>query len=97
MTMNSRLVEYIEREIIPLYLSFDKAHQTEHVDEVIKRSLELAEHYDVNINMVYTIAAYHDTGLTVGRERHHIVSGEILEADLELRRYFTAEQIAIMR
>ena len=97
MTMNSRLVEYIEREIIPLYLSFDKAHQTEHVDEVIKRSLELAEHYDVNIDMVYTIAAYHDTGLTEGRERHHIVSGEILEADLELRRYFTAEQIAIMR
>lgn len=97
MTMNSRLTEYIEREIIPLYSSFDKAHQTDHAREVIKRSLELATHYDVDINMVYTVAAYHDTGLLEGRERHHIVSGEILEADLELRKYFTAEQIAVMR
>lgn len=95
--MNSRLTEYIEREIIPLYSSFDKAHQTDHAREVIKRSLELATHYDVDINMVYTVAAYHDTGLSEGRERHHIVSGEILEADLELRKYFTAEQIVVMR
>lgn len=97
MTMNSKLTEYIEREIIPLYSSFDKAHQTDHAREVIKRSLELATHYDVDINMVYTVAAYHDTGLSEGRERHHIVSGEILEADLELRKYFTAEQIVVMR
>ncbi|MBE6187661.1 MAG: HD domain-containing protein [Rikenellaceae bacterium] len=97
MTMNSKLTEYIEREIIPLYSSFDKAHQTDHAREVISRSLELATHYDVDINMVYTVAAYHDTGLSEGRERHHIVSGEILEADLELRKYFTAEQIAVMR
>lgn len=97
MTMNSKLTEYIEREIIPLYSSFDKAHQTDHAREVISRSLELATHYDVDINMVYTVAAYHDTGLSKGRERHHIVSGEILEADLELRKYFTAEQIAVMR
>jgi uncharacterized protein len=95
--MNSRLVEYIEREIIPLYLSFDKAHQTEHVDEVIKRSLELAEHYDVNIDMVYTIAAYHDTGLTAGRERHHKVSAEILAADKFIREHFTPEQIVVMQ
>lgn len=97
MTMNSRLTEYIEREIIPLYSSFDKAHQTDHAREVISRSLEIASHYDVDINMVYTVAAYHDTGLSEGRERHHIVSGEILEADLELRKYFTEEQIAVMR
>jgi len=97
MTMTSKLTEYIEREIIPLYSSFDKAHQTDHAREVISRSLELATHYDVDINMVYTVAAYHDTGLSEGRERHHIVSGEILEADLELRKYFTAEQIAVMR
>lgn len=97
MIMNSKLTEYIEREIIPLYSSFDKAHQTDHAREVISRSLELATHYDVDINMVYTVAAYHDTGLSEGRERHHIVSGEILEADMELRRYFTEEQIAVMR
>ena len=97
MTMNRDIVEYIEREIIPLYFSFDRAHQTDHVREVISRSLALASHYDVDINMVYTIAAYHDTGLTDGRERHHIVSGEILAADAVLREHFTAEQIATMQ
>ena len=97
MTMNSRLVEYIEREIIPLYSSFDRAHQSDHAREVIDRSLALAAEYDVDINMVYTIAAYHDTGLTAGRERHHIVSAEILAADKFIREHFTPEQIVVMQ
>jgi uncharacterized protein len=97
MTINNRLKEYIEQEIIPLYISFDRAHNTDHVATVIEQSLALAKHYDVDINMVYTIAAYHDTGLTVGREYHHIESGKILCADPVLKEFFSAEQIATMR
>ena len=95
--MNSELKNYIEREILPLYLSFDKAHNIEHINQVISRSLSLAERYDVDINMVYTIAAYHDLGLTAGRDIHHIASGEILSADTTLKRFFTPEQIETMR
>ena len=47
--------------------------------------------------MVYTVAAYHDTGLANGRERHHIDAGRILAADTELRRWCSEEQIAVMR
>lgn len=94
--MNSSLKEYIEREIIPLYLSFDKAHGIDHVKQVIDQSLKLARWFDVDLDMVYTIAAYHDTGLGDGRERHHIVSAEILGADSVIAGYFTAEQIKIM-
>lgn len=47
--------------------------------------------------MVYTVAAYHDTGLANGREHHHIDAGRILAEDAELRRRFTEEQIGIMR
>lgn len=97
MTINNRLKEYIEQEIIPLYISFDRAHNTDHVATVIEQSLALAKHYDVDINMVYTIAAYHDTGLTVGREYHHIESGKILCADPVLKEFFSPEQIATMR
>ncbi|MBQ9138026.1 MAG: HD domain-containing protein [Alistipes sp.] len=96
-TMNSRLKHYIEREILPLYAFFDKAHNGDHAEQVIARSLTLAEHYDVDIDMVYTIAAYHDIGLQAGRERHHIVSGELLAADAVLREFFTEEQIVTMR
>ena len=97
MTINSRLKGYIEQEILPLYISFDKAHNTDHVNQVIEQSLALAAHYDVDIDMVYTIAAYHDTGLCEGREFHHIASGRILAADSFLREFFSPEQIETMR
>lgn len=94
---DASLEAYIEAEIIPRYEHFDRAHATDHVRTVIAQSLALAAHYDVNIDMVYAIAAYHDTGLANGRERHHIDSGRILAEDRELRRWFTEEQIGVMR
>lgn len=95
--MNKELERYIEQEIIPRYEHFDRAHGTDHVRTVIAQSLALAAHYDVDTDMVYTVAAYHDTGLVNGRERHHIDAGRILAEDAELRRRFTEEQIRVMR
>lgn len=91
------LYDYIEEYIIPRYEAFDRAHNLDHVAHVIERSLKLASHYDVNTDMVYTIAAYHDVGLCEGRERHHIVSGEILSNDVMLSQWFTPQEIATMR
>ena len=96
-SMNQELETYVEREIIPRYEHFDRAHNLEHVRTVIRRSLELADAYDVDAEMVYTIAAYHDTGLVNGRENHHLDAGRILAADRELRRWFSEEQIRTMR
>lgn len=95
--MNPELKSYIEREIIPRYEHFDRAHDVGHVRTVIARSLELAEAYDVDTDMVYAIAAYHDTGLVNGRENHHLDAGRILAADRELHRWFSEEQIRTMR
>ncbi|MBQ8271119.1 MAG: HD domain-containing protein [Bacteroidaceae bacterium] len=89
-----KLQEYIEEEILPRYRFFDKAHDTHHATTVIEQSLQLATHYNVDINMVYTIAAFHDTGLCEGREQHHTVSAHIVRTDKFLRTIFTAEQIA---
>lgn len=91
------LVAYIERQIIPRYQTFDRAHRTDHIRTVIAQSLTIAQHYNVNTDMVYAIAAYHDTGLVNGRENHHIDAGEILAADFALREWFDEGQIAIMR
>jgi len=90
------LVQYIESEIVPRYDHFDAAHRRDHADIVIRQSLDLAQYYDVDINMVYAIAAFHDTGLVEGRERHHIVSAQIIRSDERLREWFTPEQIDIM-
>ena len=87
---------YIETEILPRYEAFDKAHQRDHADYVIRQSLELAKHYDVDMDMVYAIAAYHDTGLAVDRKTHHIESGKIVRNDRRLDEWFTPEQIETM-
>lgn len=97
MKPSAELTAYIEAEIIPRYEAFDAAHRTDHVRTVIAQSLTLAEHYEVDTDMVYTIAAYHDTGLAYGRELHHIHSGEILLADSFMQQRFTEEQLAVMR
>jgi len=90
------LQTYIESEIIPRYAAFDEAHRVDHARTVIEQSLKLADYYDVNRDMVYAIAAYHDTGLIEGRERHHLVSGRIIREDTNLRKWFSEEQIETM-
>lgn len=76
------LIHYVETEIIPRYEHFDKAHNRSHVQTVIDESLALAKLYpQADERLVYTIAAYHDTGLCRDRATHHLVSGEIIAAD----------------
>lgn len=91
------LKAYVEQEILPRYEQFDAAHKPEHVQTVMAQSMELAQHFaELNPDMVYTIAAYHDTGIVEGRERHHIVSGRIIREDARLRDWFTLDQIETM-
>ena len=90
------LREYVEREIIPRYDSFDAAHKRDHVAIVIEQSLALAEAHNLDCNMAYTIAAYHDVGLAYGRDTHHTESKRIILEDRELLRWFSTEQIATM-
>ena len=91
--MEKSLEEYCEREIIPRYADFDKAHREDHVRTVIEQSLMLAKHYDVNVDMVYAAAAFHDLGLAEGRETHHLASGRIIRSDKSLAKWFSPEQI----
>ena len=91
------IMEFVEQNILPKYAAFDKAHNLSHANSVIKRSLELARNIGADINMAYVIAAYHDLGLEGPRAIHHLTSGKILAADMRLRRWFSPEQIKIMR
>ena len=91
------LVEFIETKILPQYAAFDAAHNMEHVTRVIRHSLELVKTTGADINMVYTIAAYHDLGMSGPRAVHHITGGKILASDARLRKWFSAEQIQVMR
>ncbi len=91
--VNPALRAYVEAEILPRYDAFDKGHQRDHALTVIRQALELASYYDVDPDMVFTAAAYHDTGLCEDRKTHHLVSGRIIREDARLREWFSEEQI----
>jgi uncharacterized protein len=91
------LVEFIETQILPKYAAFDRAHNMEHVVRVIRNSLELVKSTGADTDMVYTIAAYHDLGMCGHRADHHLRGGKILAADARLKKWFSPEQIKIMK
>ena len=91
------LMEFVEKQILPRYTAFGESHGLYHVTRVIKNSLKLARMLGADINMTYTIAAYHDLGMEGPRAIHHITSGKILTADARLKKWFSPEQIKIMR
>lgn len=90
------LKEYIESEIIPRYDNFDGAHRRDHVRSVIGQSQELSRYYNVNPEILYAAAAYHDLGLCEGREKHHLVSGRIIREDKTLLNWFSIEEIEVI-
>ena len=90
-------MEFVERNILKRYNAFDAAHNMTHVNRVIKASVQLARKMGADIDMAYVVAAYHDLGLEVERATHHIESGKILKADRRLDKWFSAQQIEIMR
>ena len=90
------LREYIEKEILPQYENYDSAHRLDHIGAVISRSADLAKCYDVDKDMVYAIAAYHDLGICEGRETHHLTSARMMRDDNNLLQWFSPDQIETM-
>ncbi len=95
--MNKELVKYIENEIFPLYNRNEEGHGINHIKKVIEKSLELAKSYDVNLDIVYTIASYHDLGHYIDRKTHEIISAEIFMEDKKINQWFTDEQRNIIK
>ena len=95
--LNGELVEYIEKKIFPLYDRNEFAHGINHIKTVIRRSLQLAEGYDVDFNIVYTVAAYHDLGHFIDRKRHEIISAEMFMEDENIKRWFSDEQRVLIK
>lgn len=96
MKVNEELIQYVTENILPYYDQLDEGHNRTHILYVIDRSILLAKQYKANLNMSYTIAAYHDLGMLTNREKHEIVSAEILAHDKFISKLFYSEQINTM-
>ena len=95
--INQELKKYIEENIIPTYEKNDKGHNLEHINYVTNRSLKFADNIkDINYDMVYTIASYHDIAHHIDAKNHEKLSSEILINDKNLKKFFDEEQIKIM-
>ena len=96
-TIRNDLKEYIEEIINYHYNLNDKGHGLEHAEYVINRSLKFANGIDnINYEMVYVIAAYHDVAHHIDAKNHEVLSAQMLIKDEKLKKYFTDEQIKIM-
>lgn len=84
--LNKDLVDYIEKNIFIKYERF-YAHGMLHINNVIKNMLMLADYYNLDKNMAYVIAVYHDSGLSVDRENHELEVGRIITSDVELKNF----------
>lgn len=94
MKINKDLKKYIEDNIFPEYSKNEPAHALGHIRYVIDRSFELVAQndLDVNLDMVYTIAAYHDIGHHIDSKNHEVISADMMFKDENLKSFFSNEE-----
>ncbi len=94
--VSKELKKYIEQNVFHEYEKNDKAHGIIHIKEVIRRAFALRETYklyDLNDDMIYAIAAYHDIGAYHGKEQHAERAAQIFLNDKNMENFFSEEQI----
>ena len=98
MEINSKLKEYIENNIFPEYQKNDQGHNLEHINYVINRSFKFANTVpNINYDIVYTVASYHDIGHHIDPKTHEIISAEIMYNDNNLKNFFNDEKRLIIK
>ena len=89
--VNNKLKKYVEDNIKSLYEKNNYGgHGWEHILSVLNRCFELMKIFKLELNkdMVYTIAAFHDIGYRQDPENHEQVSSEMFLSDEFMKEYF---------
>jgi uncharacterized protein len=97
--INKDLKTYIENNIFPLYEKNEQGHGINHIKYVIERSFELVKEnkLDVNLDIIYTVAAYHDIGHHIDPKKHEIISADMMIKDKNLEMFFNNEELKIIK
>lgn len=92
--VNQKLKDYIETNIFPQYSLNDSGHQIGHIEYVIRRSLDFAATVpNINFDMVYAVAAYHDIGHHIDAKHHERVSSQIFKTDNRIKEFFAPQEL----
>lgn len=96
--VNKELKKYIVEEVFPVYENNDSGHNLEHIKYVINRSIKFASQFEnINLDMVYTIAAFHDIAHHIDKDHHEVKSAEWFYKDENMKRFFTDEERQIIK
>ena len=93
MTINKDLENYIRTQILPQYKKNDSGHSLEHIDYVMKRCFKFAEQFkNIDFNMLYTIATFHDIAHHIDKKNHEKLSAEIFYNDKKMKEFFSESE-----
>ena len=96
--MNNQLIEYIEKHVFPEYSKNESGHGIEHIKYVIDRCMKFAQQFDnIDLDVLYTIAAFHDIGHYINKKNHEILSAEIFYDNDDMKQFFTEEERIIIK
>lgn len=94
-----KLRDYVEKKVFPLWELNDKGHGPIHRTEVIRRIFALNETFQLNLNpnMLFVIASYHDVGKYIDYKKHHLIAAEKFMEDEKIKQFFTDNQRIIIK
>ena len=96
--INSDLKKYIENEILPIYEKNDSGHGIDHINYVVKRCIELSSNFsNINLDMMYTVATFHDIAHHIDKDNHEIISAQIFYENKKMKDFFNDEQRKIIK
>lgn len=97
--IDTRIKLYIQERVLPEYSKNDKGHGINHITYVIDRCFDLIKQNDLELdsNIVYAIATYHDIGHHIDPKKHEFISADIMAKDKKLKDFFTEEEIKIIK
>jgi uncharacterized protein len=96
--MNNLLVKYIEVNVFPEYSKNDSGHNLVHIKYVIDRCMLFSKQFDnINLDILYTIASFHDIAHHIDKKNHEKLSAQIFYENEDMKHFFTEEQRIIIK
>ena len=96
--VNKELKNYIENNIFPEYSKNDSGHDINHIQYVIDRSFKFADTIpDINYDIVYTIASYHDINKYINSSIHEKIAAEYFNNDTNIKKFFNPKQRKLIK
>ena len=98
MNINKDLENYINTEILPQYEKNDSGHSLEHIDYVVRRCFGFSEQFpDIDINILYTIAVFHDIAHHIDKKNHEKLSADMFYNNEKMKAFFSDEERALIK